>query len=91
MAWQYDDPQWVRLDQCFVLLTSALFVASVLSWCEVPVFGSDPPFRLGSVFLSGALLLQAVSAVFVRRRLDVVSYSVLALSMACLWSSVTAR
>lgn len=92
MAWRYDDPRWVRLDQSFVLLTSALFAASVLSWRGVPVFGSESPFRpLGSVFLSGAMLLQAISALFSRRRLYVVSYSLLAVSLACLWFGATAR
>lgn len=92
MAWRYDDPRWVRLDQSFVLLTSALFVASVLSWRGVPVFGSEPPFRpLGSVFLSGAMLLQAVGVIFSRRRLYLFSYSLLVVSMACLWFSVTVR
>ena len=75
-----------------MLLMSALFVASVLSWRGVPVFGSEPPFRpLGSVYLSGAMLLQAIAALFSRRRFYVVSYSLMAISLAGLWLGVTAR
>lgn len=92
MTWRYDDPRWARLDHTFVLLTSALFVASVLAWQGVPVFGGEPPFRsLGSVFLSGAMLLQAVAAHFSRRRMYVVTTACWPLSMVGLWFSATTR
>ena len=91
MAWRYDDPRWVRFEQSLVLITSAVFVVSVLSWRGVLVFGSEPPFRpLGLVFLWGAMLLQAVGAIFSRRRSYVVSRSLLVLSLACLWFGATA-
>lgn len=62
--------------------TFALFVASVLVWRGGLVFGGEPPFRpLGSVYLSGAMLLVAVAVHFSRRRVHGVAYSLLALSM----------
>ena len=91
MVWPYSDPRWLRMDKAFVVLTLALFVACVLSWKGVPVFGRDPQFRpRESVFLAGGLLLQAVAGVL-RRRSYVLFYLLLASSMVALWFSATAR
>jgi hypothetical protein len=71
---------------------SALFVACVLSWRGIPVFGSEPPNRpFALVMLAGGMLLQAVAALFSRKRMYAISYSLLALSMLCLWYGVTSR
>ncbi len=91
MAWRNNDLRWVRFERSLVLITLALFVASVLAWRGIPVFGSEPPFRpLGSVFLSGAMLLQAICAILNRRRMYGLSKSLLVLSLACLWFGATA-
>ncbi|MBX9857322.1 MAG: hypothetical protein K2Y26_17460 [Gemmatimonadaceae bacterium] len=92
MVWQYDDRRWRRVDIGFLILTSSLFFACVLSWRGIPVFGSEPPYRpLASVMLAGGLLLQAVAALFSRKRLYAISYSLLALSLVCFWFGVTSR
>ena len=92
MVWRADDPRWLRLDKGLIALMSALFVASVLAWRGVPVFGDDPSFRpLASVYLTGALLLQAVGGLLSRKRLYPYSLTLMALSIVGLWFSVTVR
>ncbi len=92
MVWQYNDRRWHRVNIAFLILTSALFVASVLSWRGIPVFGSEPPYRpFASVMLTGGMVLQAVASLFARKRLYAISYSLLALSLVCLWFAATSR
>ena len=91
MVWPYSDPRWLRIDKAFVALMLTLFFASVLSWKGIPLFGNEPQFRpLGSVFLTGGMLLQSVAAL-VRRRSYILFYLLLATSMAALWFSATTR
>ncbi len=90
MVWAYSDPRWLKFEKVFAAVVFALFVANILSWQGVAVFGSDPPFRpLAAVFLSGSMLLQAIARLALRRSY-VVSSSLLASSFVTLWFSFTA-
>lgn len=92
MVWRYDDPRWTWIDRSLIGVMTALFLASVLSWRGVDVFGSGVPFRpLSSVYLCGALLLQAIAGLCARKRWYAVSYSLLAISLVGLWVSITTR
>lgn len=92
MVGQYEDQRWHRVNIALLILTSASFVACVLSWRGILVFGSEPPYRpFASVMLSGGMVLQAVAALFASKRLYAISYSLLALSMVCLWFGATSR
>lgn len=91
MDWSRSGALIRRIDQAFVALTLALFVANVLAWRGVPVFGHGPQFRpLGAVFLSGAYLLLALASPLGRRS-QVVFYSLIGSAILSLWFAYTAR
>ena len=91
MVWPNNDARWLKFQKAFVVLTLILFVANILAWKGVPVFGLDPPYRpLASVFLSAGLLLQAL-AMLVQRRSYPLAFLLLGSSMIALWFSFTAR
>ena len=91
MVWKYDDPRWLKVDKFFFALMLALFIANLLAWRGVPVFGSDPPFRpVASSCLSAGLLLQATASL-VRRKSHAAFYVLLVASLVVLWFSLTIR
>jgi hypothetical protein len=91
MGWAHNDLRWLKVEKVLAGLMLALFLANVLAWKGVHVFGDDKPFRpLASVYLTAALLLQAVASL-ARRRSYPLSYLLLGSSFVALWFSLTAR
>ena len=85
MVWPNNEARWLKFRKAFVVLTLLLFVANILTWKRVLVFGNDPPFRpLASVFLSAGLLLQALASL-VQRRSYPLAYLLLGSSMIAFW------
>jgi len=89
MVWKYDNPRWQRVHGSIVVLMSMLFVESVLEWRGVDMFGIGPQFRpLSSVFLTGALLLQALAGFLCLRKWYKVSITIALVSLVGIWLSI---
>jgi hypothetical protein len=80
-VWPVNDRRWLILDRAFAVVFGLLFAYNVANWQGFIGERSWQPLQ--SVFISGALLLQALAAL-VRRRSITASYVLLAASIVAL-------